>query len=330
MNAMMTDLPFISIIIPTYNRAAMLPLTLDSLVCQRYPSDKFEIIVCDNNSSDATPLLLEEYTKKYPNKIVRILEKRQGVHFARNTAAHHAKGDILYYTDDDMLADKNVLAAFASLFIRHPSIGSATGKVLPKWEETPPHWIVKLCTNGYLSLIDLGNVEQVCSKNMGVYSCHQALRRAAFWGTGGFNPENTAGEWIGDGETGLNIKIADLGYSFGYTPKAVTWHMIPKSRMTQEYLSKRLANQGNCDSYTSYRTHRYSLEQLAANMVTHSLKAEEYKSLYEKQMKEDNIEWHVSLALVRYHLSRFKYDKRLATDSNWRQLVLKDDWLQTT
>ena len=47
---------------------------------------------------------------------------------------------------------------------------------------------------------------------IGIYSCHQAIRRIAFFESGGFNPENTKGTWIGDGETGLVKKLESNGF----------------------------------------------------------------------------------------------------------------------
>ena len=78
-----------------------------------------------------------------------------------------------------------------------------------------------------------------------------------------------AGELIGDGEPGLNIKLADLGYWFAYIGSSITHHVIPPERMTQEYLNKRLANQGNCDSYTDYRRNTYSKVELIKGISLH-------------------------------------------------------------
>src|SRR6478672_8105547 len=70
---------------------------------------------------------------------------------------------------------------------------------------------------------------------------------------GGFNPDTNAGEFTGDNETGLNLKIKALGYRFAYVGASVTHHMIPASRLTQAYLNSRFADQGFCDSYTEFR-----------------------------------------------------------------------------
>lgn len=322
--------PKISVVIPTYNRASMLGITLDSLLGQEYPPDQYEIIVCNNNSTDDTECLLATYVAANPGRIIPLFEQRQGVHYARNRAAHVASGDILYYTDDDMLADPDILAAFALLFGKYPKVGSATGKIKPLWECAPPEWIIALCNNYLLSLLDLGAQEQSSPNDLGVFSCHQAMRREAFFAGGGFHPENTAGEWIGDGETGLNLAIGALGYHFGYTPHAVTRHMIPPARMTQDYLNKRLANQGNCDSYTDYRKYRFSPEQLQERLPLHAARAVACRRMYQQQQASNDIHWHLSLSRVYYHMSRLHYEKRLIRDASWRSLVLRDDWLDVS
>ena len=189
---------FISIIIPSYNRSHYIRLTIDSFLSQNYPRERFEIIVANNNSTDDTELILKEYANEISN-FRYFNELRQGVHYARNSAARLAMGDILYYTDDDMIADKDLLSEITKLFLIDEKIASATGKILPKWRVTPPDWVIRYCNNHLLSLKDSGE-EIIISKNdIGVFSCHQAVRKEVFMKSGGFNPENTMGEWIGDG-----------------------------------------------------------------------------------------------------------------------------------
>lgn len=139
---------FVSIIIPTYNRANCIKYTIDSFLHQNYPQEDYEIIVCDNNSTDHVKKVVLEYVEKYgEEKIKYIFEGRQGVHYARNTAAKSAKGDILYFTDDDMLADRSLLKELIPIF-ENEKIGLATGRVLPKWDKEPPKWIKKWLFKG--------------------------------------------------------------------------------------------------------------------------------------------------------------------------------------
>jgi glycosyltransferase involved in cell wall biosynthesis len=329
------NVPFVSIVIPTYNRSNMIEITLKSFVEQNYPGDRFEIIVCNNNSTDNSADILQKWEENYPRKIRIIFEPRQGVHYARNTAAHMTKGDILYYTDDDMIADPNLLVEIVKPFQQDEKVATATGKVLPRWEVTPPDWIPSILNiknkghNGIWSLQDRGEGMEISATDIGVYSCHQAIRRDYFFQSGGFNPENTAGEWIGDGETGLNIKISQLGGYFAYNGKAVIQHMIPPARLTQEYLNKRMANQGNCDSYTYYREHRPDTNQLVQIILGYQNKLYSETGKYIRSRLQNNPIWHVEKAQIHYFLARIEYDYRLMSDPEWRELVLRRDWLNS-
>jgi hypothetical protein len=226
-----------------------------------------------------------------------------------------------------MIADRDLLEHLMKVFSTGHHVASATGKVLPKWEADPPKWILKYCCNEWLSLNMRGENLVIAPFDIGVFSCHQAILKEAFLKSGGFNPENTAGEWIGDGETGLNLKLRDLGYHFAFTGDSVIYHMIPSSRMTQGYLNKRLANQGNCDSYANYRKHRHSRAQLMVNEFRYAADVGLLLLKLAPRVILERDAWRMTLARIFYYLSRMKYDMRLLRDEQWRELVLRVDWL---
>lgn len=327
MNPTHSSTPFVTVVIPTYNRASMLGITLESLIKQNYDTERYEIVVVDNNSTDGTAHVVERYQSSSTVQISYIAEPRQGVHYARNTALRHARGEILYYTDDDMIADRELLAEIVKPFRCDERVAAVTGPVLPKWETEPPQWITKLCRNFLLSLHQREEILLIAPYDCGVISCHQALRRDAFMRSGGFNPENTAGNWIGDGETGLNLKLKSLGYWFAYTAFAITHHMIPPQRMTEAYLNGRLANQGNCDSYTEYREHGFTSFELRRRIVSHTkaMVTEWMEGQMRRCLKKDS--WRLNRARASYYRSRIRYDARLIRDEEWRRMVLKSDWL---
>jgi glycosyltransferase involved in cell wall biosynthesis len=323
----MDAIPFVTIIIPTFNHAKTLQTTLDSQLNQTYPAEHYEIIVSDNNSTDSTPDIVDRYIKTYPGRIRVLREHRQGVHYARNSAAKIAHGDILYFTDDDMIADKDLLKELVKIFSFDPRIASTTGRVLPQWEVNPPSWIIKLCSNGLLSLNNPPEEFVISTQDCNIFSCHQGVLKNVFIQSGGFNPENTAGEWIGDGETGLNINIKELGYKFAYNGACITHHVIPAGRMTQKYLNRRLANQGNCDSYTEYRKYKYSNAGLLQRIAEHFVHLMFFEIVALITFVIGRITWHIHQARVFYFLNRIRYDFRLIVDEQWRAFVLKRDWL---
>lgn len=319
--------PFVSVIIPTYNRAGMIAKTIRSLIDQNYPKHRYEILVADNNSTDGTRDVAARLQSGSPVPVKYIFEKRQGVHYARNTAAKNSTGEILYFTDDDMIADPDMLAELVKSFAADERVASTTGRVLPQWEKQPPAWVLTLCNNLWLSLNDQGEGQFTRDVDPGVFSCHMAVRRDVFLKCGGFNPENTAGEWIGDGETGLNLKIKSLGYKFAYNGKSVVYHMIPPERMTQEYLNRRLANQGNCDSYTDYRKNRFSETQLQGRIAQHLNKLAAHAQICAHRRRQHDERWRIEKAYMHYYQNRIEYDFRLIQDESWRRLVLRDNWL---
>ena len=318
----------VTVIIPAYNRGDKLAVTLRSLVNQTLSADMYEIIVADNNSTDNTASVVENAARTSPVPIRYLMVRKQGVHYARNAAAHAARGDLLYFTDDDMEADGDMLRQLTGVFDLDARIACATGRVLPKWEVPPVAWIIRHFADGNLSLQQRSEALLIAPYDMGVWSCHQMVRKDVLFRTAGFHPENTCGEWVGDGETGLNHRILSMGYLFAFIGAAVTYHMIPPERMTQVYMNRRLANQGCADSYTAYR--RYcSRRVLVLGLPSHLLEwvCSTVAAFCLKIRGQDR--WHVRAARRHYFLARLRYDMRLLADYKWRAFVLRDDWLSS-
>jgi len=105
------NLPFISIIIPTYNAAETLEACLTSILSQTYKN--FEIVVIDGVSTDNTLVILENYSIQLPIKLVS--EEDNGIYDAMNKALPIAEGEWLYFLGaDDRLYDEHVLSNITS------------------------------------------------------------------------------------------------------------------------------------------------------------------------------------------------------------------------
>lgn len=324
--------PTISIIIPTYNRCNHVIKTLKSFQNQNYPKDKYEIILVDNNSTDDTNTIVRDYIQNQTSTIRYYLEPRTGNHYARNKAAAVANGEILYFCDDDVIADPLLLREIVTPFYMDETVGTATGRVLPKWETPPPKWIVEYCNNKFLSLLDPPEIFLISNSVNLFFSCHQAVRKDVFLKAGGFNPESFATHYLGDGETGLNIKIKNLGYRFAFVGSSITYHVIPPKRYTQTYLNNRLGNAGNAQAYTDFRRgsgHR------APHMITMILKAlfiylplSLSAILYELIKTMDPNVLRFVEAQGYFALNYVRYSYRLLLESDWRRFASKSNWMQ--
>ncbi len=94
----MSDYPFVSIVVPMRNEAATIASLLDSVLAQDYPTDRFEVLVVDGESSDASPRVVEEYARR--DARVRLLANpRRIVPTALNVAIRAARGAIICRVD---------------------------------------------------------------------------------------------------------------------------------------------------------------------------------------------------------------------------------------
>ncbi len=321
----------ISIIIPTFNRSKSLLRTIKSFANQDEIDNNYEIIIADNNSKDDTFEVVSRFiSENKKNKFIYHFVPEQGVHFARNSAAKIAKGRILYFTDDDMEADSKLIKEIVSLFRENPNLATATGMVLPKFEIKPPFWITNHLDNQYLSLtrkdIPWYKIVSYEEEPIGIYSCHQAIKREAFFNCGGFNPENTKGIWLGDGETGLMKKLRKKNYLFGFTRKSIIYHHIPKSRLTRKYIVKRMINQAYSDSYSSFRDYR-DLKKLIIKMLMRNIISLIKLFLHFLKSFLRQRSFNILIARVAYYLHRNIYDFKILSNKKFRATVMKDNWL---
>jgi len=321
----------ISVIIATYNRAKLVGETIESFLNQTFSHGQYEILIVDNNSTDNTKEVIDDIIKKNQSgvQIRYVFEKEQGVSFAENKGVVLANSDLVYITNDDVIADKNLLAELVKVFDIDSKIAVVSGAVLPKFEAEPPSWITKHCYGYLLSLTPIRpETLIISSKTMGAASCHYGIVKKVFIEAGGFQPENTAGEWVGDGEWGLNLKLDKVGgYKSAYTSSSILYHMLPKNRLNQKYINKRLSNQGNCDSYTDYRREKYSTMGLVGQNIKYFLKIFYFGGLAALSFLVGYSKYHLYYAYTFYCIARIKYNIRLANDAKWREFVLKSDWI---
>ena len=102
----------------------MMDLCIKSLLNQTYPKDRYEIIIVDNNSTDATASII----KKYP--VIYLSEKNiQSPYAARNKGINQAKGEIIAFTDSDCVADENWIYNAVSAF-NDPNVVAAGGSII--------------------------------------------------------------------------------------------------------------------------------------------------------------------------------------------------------
>jgi glucosyl-dolichyl phosphate glucuronosyltransferase len=237
-----------TILICTYNRAALLETTLAELAASTLPTDcSVEIVVVDNNSTDSTAEVIAraQQGSRIPIKTVR--EMRQGKSFALNRGLEISSGDIIALTDDDVWPARDWLSRIVTNF-RQREVTFVFGKVLPRWAVPPPPELLMPRAQdvwGPLAIVDYGDTPSVyTSGNKGQrlpIGANLAFRRSTILEIGGWRTDlgkvnNTliSGE---DHEIFTRMRRAGV-YAGYYDPKLEVRHYVPPDRLTRKYFRR--------------------------------------------------------------------------------------------
>lgn len=230
----------LSVIICTYNRARYLYPLLESLAagCET----DYEIVLVDNNSSDATRAEVDRFDADHPElQLHYCFEPQQGLSYARNRGIRESKGDILVYVDDDALVNPDYLQTYARFFAENPEALAAGGPILPRYDGCEePSWMSHYTRQLVTGKLWLGDREREFPRGAFPGGGNAAYRRAVFEQVGLFNVElgRKGSSLIGAEEKDLFDKMTSRGIRFYYLPTAILYHLIPPRKLTQDYFDR--------------------------------------------------------------------------------------------
>jgi len=128
-----------TVLVCTRNRPESLERTLRSILADRSTVER-ELVVVDNGPSEEAAAAVERIRREAPFPVRYAVEPRVGVSHARNLAARLAGGELLLWTDDDVLVADGWADALAAVFA-DPRVAGAGGRILPRWPAPPPAWM---------------------------------------------------------------------------------------------------------------------------------------------------------------------------------------------
>lgn len=175
---MVMNNPFFSVVIPTFNRAKVLPRAINSVLSQSFKD--FELIIVDDGSTDSTKELVETL---YEGRLKCIQQANAGVSAARNFGVQFANGKYIIFLDSDDVLMLDALKMFADQVVFYnPDLVFASAKIK----------------------FDYGGefIKQFNSSRIGNYSDNEGmqlpgafcLRSSKFKEVGGYDPKISYGE----------------------------------------------------------------------------------------------------------------------------------------
>jgi len=238
--------PSISVIVCTRDRPDDLARCLQSLA--KLDPPPFETVIVDNApSTDATARLVRE---RFPfARYVR--ESTPGLDHARNRGVRESAGQVLAFTDDDVVVDPGWAHALAQSFAADPAVGLVTGLVEPLEQETPAQIYFERyggfgrgCRRIHLqSWPDRSLPWWLVGAGQLGAGANMAIRRTVFARVGLFDPALDVGTpTLGGGDHDMFFRVLRAGYPCLYDPTAVVRH---RHRRTEQELERLLYSYGH-------------------------------------------------------------------------------------
>ncbi|PYR62589.1 MAG: glycosyl transferase family 2 [Acidobacteria bacterium] len=240
---------FVSVVIATRNRRALLAQTLDALAMQRWPRDRFEIVIADNGSTDGTrDGIAAAAARSRSPETKYVFVATPGKSHAVNTALDLARGDVLAFTDDDVRPEPAWIERLVAAF-EETGADFVAGRVQPIWEVSPPAWMSP-SLYGVLAVPDNGAVRLPMGRGVNEHivpiGANMAVRTAVVHRLGGLHPD--LGKLDGSLRTGEDheffLRMLHAGCRGVYEPAALVSHWVPRERLQRSYVRRWLYQNG--------------------------------------------------------------------------------------
>lgn len=235
----------LSVIICTYNRAHILKKTLESFEQVIMPAGaEWEILIIDNGSTDNTKDTVQKHINNSMAPFSYFSEPGHGKSAALNLGIQKARGEIIAFTDDDVLIDKNWLNAILCAVNKY-SHSAFGGRIIALWKLPLPSWLSTggrfNCLRGTVFSRDDGAVDREYDETMiGNVPCgaNMFFRREAVESNGSFRSDLGPSRHApgASEDTEFCRRMASRGSKIMYVADAVIYHPVEKEKISRKAL----------------------------------------------------------------------------------------------
>lgn len=219
------EFPKVSILIPAHNEEIVIEETIKSMVRLNYPKDKLEVIVINDNSSDLTGVIIDDYSKQYP--FIKAVHTKppnagKGKSGALNQGLKYATGEIIAVYDADNTPEPDAIRYLALGLINDKGAGAIVGKF--RVVNANQNLLTRLINIETLTFQWLAQAGRwFWFKMTTIPGTNFAIRRSILEKLGGWD-ENALSE-----DTELSIRVYNLGYYIHFFPAAISWEQEPEN-----------------------------------------------------------------------------------------------------
>ncbi len=265
----------ITAIVCTYNRADLLGECLKALLFQTASPEDYEVLVVDNNSTDFTKNVVEEFKEQFSN-LRYLFEPVQGLSQARNTGWKNAQSDWVIYVDDDAKAQRNFIERAVWLIEEH-GFEVFGGVYLPWYHYGRPRWYRDQYASNKKKYTDLTPLKGDHTLAGGV----MAVKRSVLENYGGYSTElGMKGDTVAYGEeVELQFRMRRDGIQTIYDPELIIYHVVAPYKLNVAWFFKSafaggrdrvISKKVKTDSFTLFLVALVALGMMFVNLVRYT------------------------------------------------------------
>lgn len=242
----------ITTIFSTYNGERTLPKTMDAFCrLHRHPNG-WQIIAINNASSDRSEEILRSFSDRLPIKILN--QPERGKNRSLNFAIPHIQGDLVIFTDDDVIPQSDWLISYENCANDHLECDLFGGAILPYWESPPEDWLLTSVPLGITYALTAADLVEGSIFPGLIWGVNMMVRKRVFDAGHRFNEDvgPSAGQYVMGSETEFNLRMASKGYKTWFCPAARVQHFIRDFQMTEDWVIQRAYRFGRNKSYQDF------------------------------------------------------------------------------
>jgi len=231
--------PALTVVLATYNGGERLRETLDSMTRLVSPEGGWKLVVIDNNSTDSSPDIIASFQDRLP--MTALVCPKRGKNAALNMAIPHFEGELIMFTDDDVILPRGWLVDFLRLSRTTPEFTGYGGRIVPRWPGPPDRAIIEGVHWGDAFAVHEAEILDGPVMAGKIWGPNMAVRARVFQEGASFNEHigPAAGNYIPGSESSFTMGLEQQGCRFWFSNQIVVQHQIRPEQLTLRWLKKR-------------------------------------------------------------------------------------------
>ena len=235
----------LTVMMASYNGAGWIAQCLDSFCALEQPEGGYKLVIIDNASTDGTADIVRSYLDRLP--ITLLFQPKPGKNRALNLGLEHIEGDLIVFTDDDVIVTPDWLAQWRRVADQFPQSDIFGGCIKPHWRKQPPEWLLEIINIPMVYALTGERHQEDPNIPVRIFGPNMMIRASFFAGGQRFDetigPDGTMTYVMGS-EIKFTRSIPAPGMRLRSVPQPAVYHIIRAEQVDPDWVAGRYTRYG--------------------------------------------------------------------------------------